>query len=464
MTGTTSDDQALMRYDHSDGITATLESLTGTLRAYHGGLATSAADAFFTYDIATDGPRTYVGSGALDGDGIPTDFFSDIHVRKGFNYAFDWDQYIQDTLQGEGIQRRGPIINGVMGYSDSQSSYFYSPTLALEELNQAWGGQVSTVGFSLTLAYIEGNTTRRAVADIVKDGIEGLDSKFRVSVIALESAEFWGEQGGRRLPIFVSGWGQDYPHPHNWVVPYLIGTYAGSQNMPDDLRAKYQTKANNCVRLTGYAARACYEDIQEATFLDATDIFLAQAKTRTYAGTEVRGYYTNPGMATYFYALSKGPAPTVETVTPGADQTVEFTGTHGTKATILLPAHTVTRTVDVVATSDVRVGGAPGGYRLGAFTFEIQAFDGTGTLIPSLTLGNAMTITLEYNAPAVGTLREDTLRLFWWDGSSWLDAACGEYVRDLANDMLQLPICHLSTFALGGTSVGVFLPLVIRSS
>ena len=43
----------------------------------------------FNYKINTEA-NPDVGSGRLDGGGIPADFFADVHVRRGFAYAFDY--------------------------------------------------------------------------------------------------------------------------------------------------------------------------------------------------------------------------------------------------------------------------------------------------------------------------------------------------------------------------------------
>ncbi|MBN2394805.1 MAG: ABC transporter substrate-binding protein [Anaerolineae bacterium] len=459
------DEHVLLSYDQPDGLVASRQSPTGTLRLYTGGLAPSATDAFFVYDISSDGPRNYIGSGTLDGNGIPSDFFNDIHVRKAFNYAFDWDQYIAEVFDGEAIQRRGPIIKGVLGYTDTQTTYFHNPTLALQEFNQAWGGQVATVGFSLTLSYNQGNATRQAVAEILKAGIEALDPKFHVNVVEMEWPDYLDDTRYSRTPIIISGWMQDIPHPHNWVQPYLIGTYAFRQRLPDDQQTIYQTKTNTCLQLVGDAARICYEDIQNTTYLSATDIFLAQGMERRYVRAEVRGYYTNMAMGSYYYALSKGPVPTVETIIPEVEQSVSFSSTLGTTTTISLPAGSVAQATDLVVTPDIPTYGTPTGFRLGDLSFEIEAFNAdSGSLILEPHLNNPITITLHYNAEATGVLTEDTLRLFWWNGSDWEDAACGAYVRDVTNDMLHVPICHFSKFALGGTSYNIYLPIVIRSA
>ncbi|MCK4378660.1 MAG: hypothetical protein KAW01_04920, partial [Deltaproteobacteria bacterium] len=52
------------------------------------GLPLPKQDAAF-FNQAVDQTSPYIGSGRLDGQGIPPDFFSDIELRTAFNYAFD---------------------------------------------------------------------------------------------------------------------------------------------------------------------------------------------------------------------------------------------------------------------------------------------------------------------------------------------------------------------------------------
>ena len=95
-----------------------------------GGLATSSTDAFFNFNIDTGGPRNYIGSGTWDRLWHPDRFFSDTHVRKGFNYAFNWQEYINEAYSGVAVQRTGPIIKPLIGYSASQpSSHIARPWL-----------------------------------------------------------------------------------------------------------------------------------------------------------------------------------------------------------------------------------------------------------------------------------------------------------------------------------------------
>lgn len=82
----------------------------------------------------------YLGSGQLDGKGIPANFFSDINVRKAFNYSFDYDLYIKEVLQGKGIKRTMLLPETFFGYDPKVPTYAYDPQKAVSYFKKAWGG------------------------------------------------------------------------------------------------------------------------------------------------------------------------------------------------------------------------------------------------------------------------------------------------------------------------------------
>lgn len=458
-------DEVLFVYDDPAGVIPTLLNPDGTLKLYRGGLAPSATDAFFTYQIVDDGIIHYIGSGALDGDGVPPDFFSDIHVRKAFNYAFDWDVYNEQIFGSAGVQRSGPIIAGLIGYDAAQPKYSYSPTLALGEFNQAWGGLLEDYGFTITFAYNTGNAQRKAFLENLQTNIQALDPDFTVNVIELDWPTYLADYRAKRLPIATSGWLQDIPHPHNWVVPYLTGTYADRQNLPDDIQSKYDAKINTCVELTGETAKTCYEDIQTNTYEDALDIFLVQGRVRQFSRAEIQGYYLSQatGNLQFYYQVTKGELPAVDTVIPDADTSTSVTNNAGSITTLDIPADTVDEQISIVLVPDLVTNGEPAGYLLGGLAFDIQAYDGDGLLIDAVTLNQPVTITLHYVDEDILFIDEATLQLFWWDGTNWVDAACGAYVRDLVNNILEVPICHFSSFAVGGDQALLYyLPMATR--
>ena len=454
----------LLRYPAPDGLQSSLGAVTGTLRSYAGLLAPNARDGIFGYNIAS-GP--YIGSGALDGQGIPPNFFTDIHVRKAFNYAFNWDSFIQQAYGGQALQRKGPIIKGILGYNDTEPSYFYSPTLALQEFGQAWGGQVLSNGFVMTVPFSIGDPERQAFANVLKTGIEGLNPNFHIYIVGLSSSDYQAESlfgnSNSTMPISVNGWLEDIPHPDDWVQGYLAGFWSGQQQLPAADSNFYAAEVTACRALSDAAAQTCYENLQASTYYRATDIFLAQPTPTEYVRAEVRGYFANVAFwnGPQFYYLSKGPLPVVQTVNAAADQTISTTSANGAFTGIEIPPGTITDGVKIALTTNTGQYTSPVGLRLGLLTLSVDLYDAGGDLLPSQALGSPVTVTIHYNPATLGGLSENSLTLFRWDGSAYVDAACGAYVRDLTHHVLQVPICHLSQFAVAGTP-SLFLPLVRR--
>ena len=107
-----------------------------------------------------------------------------------------------------------------------------------------------------------------------------------------------------------------------------------------------------------------------------------------------------------------------------------------------------------------------GGLDFAGNSFELTAWDADG---PVTTFTEPLTVTLHYDEASLGVIPEDSLALYYWDDShsSWLDAVTtcsdGEYTRDLEDDWLSVPICHLSEFALMGFETAwLYLPLITR--
>ena len=260
------------------------------------------------------------------------------------------------------------------------------------------------------------------------------------------------------------GWMQDIPHPHNWVVPWLIGTYATRQSLPDTLQSVYETKINQCIVLTGDAARLCYEDIQTSTYNDALDIFLLQSRIKTYVRAELQGYHQNlmTGGPLMYYALSKAPLPAAATVSPEEAGMIEFDSAVGATGSLSIPTGTIDSPISFVISPDVIANGRPTGFHLSDLSFEILAHDSAGAVIADPTLNHPLHLMLSYTPDSIRGMLEDTLQVFWWDGGHWVDAACGDYVRNMENNTLEVDICHLSTFALGGASYDLYAPAIFK--
>ncbi|MBN1486610.1 MAG: ABC transporter substrate-binding protein [Anaerolineae bacterium] len=287
---------------------APTENPNGPLRLFRGAPATTRTDAMFVFDINAEGGNPYIGSGELDGNGIPTDFFSDVHVRKAFNYCFDWDAFIADALAGEAIQNVGPLIPGMVGYDQNGPMYSYDPAMCEEELKLAWDGQVWENGFRMQVAYNTGNVTRQTVAQILQATLSDIDPKFQVEIIGLPWPSFLAAIRASRLPLYISGWQEDLHDPHNWAQPFMIGTYAARQVLPDWMVAEFQELVNAGVAATTDEERAeVYKQLTQLDYDYAIAIRLAVATGRHYEQRWVGDYYYNAinAWTGRYYSMSK---------------------------------------------------------------------------------------------------------------------------------------------------------------
>lgn len=278
----------------------------GPLRKWGGLPNPSRTDVFLNFNVAADenGTNPYIGSGQLDGNGIPADFFSDIHVRKAMNYCFDYEAYIADALNGEGVRNNGPIILDMLGYNPDGAMYEFDMDKCAEELAQAWDGQLPEVGFRFQIAFNTGNTTRQTVAAILQSNLRTINEKYQVEILGLPWPTLLRSFRARQLPVAVSGWIEDIHDPHNWVQPFTVGTFAGRQNLPEDLQAQFQELVNAGVAASDPAERAqIYYDLQALHHEQAIQVTLAQATGVRYEQRWVQDWFYNPVMfGGYYYA------------------------------------------------------------------------------------------------------------------------------------------------------------------
>jgi peptide/nickel transport system substrate-binding protein len=289
---------------------------SGPIRVYKGMPQVIHTDVFMNFNISSD---QYIGSGKLDGNGIPPDFFTDVHIRKAFNYCFDWDTFIADVMVGEGVQTLTIPVAGMPGFDANAPHYTFDTAKCEEEFKLADvdkdgvpagddpEGDVWTTGFRFAATYNQGNTARQSVAEILAANLAQVNENFLVEVLGLPWPAFLQSQRDLSLPIFISGWLEDIHDPHNWYQPYLTGTYGRRQSLPDDIRSQYQDLLNQGVSETDPAKRAAiYAQVNQLEYDNPSIILLATATARRYEQRWVEGFYYNPIYSgLYFYIFSK---------------------------------------------------------------------------------------------------------------------------------------------------------------
>src|SRR5579859_3582552 len=288
------------------------ENPTNPVRVFKGLESISRADAFMNFKINTTGGNPYIGSGKLDGNGVPPDFFNDVNVRQAMNWCFDWATLIKDAQLGEGQQSFDIMLPGEIGYSDQDPHYTYdkdkcTAAFKASTLKGADGKSLWDTGFRFTITYNTGNTFRQTAAQILAQDLQGVNKKFVAEITGLPWATFLREQRAGRLGMFFLGWLEDIHDPHDWLEPYVTGTYGQSQSWPADLTKQLGDLVNQGAQETDPAKRAAiYKQFNQAFFNAAPDIILSVQNARHYEQRWVQGYFHNPIYSSfYFYALSK---------------------------------------------------------------------------------------------------------------------------------------------------------------
>ncbi|MEM4211753.1 MAG: ABC transporter substrate-binding protein [Nitrososphaerota archaeon] len=260
---------------------------------------------FFTLSIDPKSP--YIGSGQLDGKGIPPDFFTDINVRKAFAYAFDWKTFIEQAWLDEAKQVPGPIPEGLPFYNPDQPMYEFDLAKAEEYFKKAYNGELWEKGFYLEILYNVGNVPRKTAAEILKENIEKLNPKFKIYIRGVEWPTYLRAMVRSQLPLYIIGWLADYPDPHNFVHPFMhshgaFSAWQGYSNPHvDELIERGISETDPAKR------REIYYELQRIYYEEVPSFVLVQNLGRHWERDWVQGWYYNPiHPGIYFYDLSKG--------------------------------------------------------------------------------------------------------------------------------------------------------------
>jgi peptide/nickel transport system substrate-binding protein len=180
----------------------------------------SAQTTTFFMNQQVDENSEYIGSGKLDGEGVPPNFFEDIHVRKAFRHSFNTEVFINEVLGGGAVPLPTDLPVGYLGYSDELPLPEFSLKKATEEFKEAFGGELWEKGFELTLLYNTGNDIRQTVCEMIRFYVEQISPKFKVNVLEVQWPTFLSASFNGLLPAYVNGWLADYTDPHAFIYVY----------------------------------------------------------------------------------------------------------------------------------------------------------------------------------------------------------------------------------------------------
>lgn len=282
----------------------------GGVRIVEGASQSSIGETLF-FTFKADPGSDSLGSGRLDGKGVPPEFFADPKVREGFAYALDYDAYFKRGLGKRGARAPGPIPGCLCPSGKEKTRWRFDPGKAKKAFKEAMGGRLWEQGFTVTLAYSPSNANRLVLADILKEGIEKLNDKFKVKVRALTSQELYSQAERHRLPVFIAGYYADYPDPHSYAFGMLhsSGYFPRAQrymNTAVDELIEKAASAPAAERAGLYqkAVRLASEDVPQVYTFSP---MMFQAGRQWVKGLDSDQNVSNLGLNRfpYFYVLSK---------------------------------------------------------------------------------------------------------------------------------------------------------------
>lgn len=254
---------------------------------------------FINFDIDTANNED-VGSGQLDGNGIPADFFQDVNVRRGFAHLFDQQEFLDQVFDGQGRVLTMGLPPSFLGYNEDIPVRTLDLEAAERYFREAYDGQLWDTGFEFTALYNAGNTIRQTALEIIADNLSFLNPNFRMNVRSLPWADFLTRTDSRRAPIFSLGWGADYADPKNFINTLYDNDGYYSQRTSIDIPSM-QELIDQADTLTDPGERAfIYREIGAEHYETAPLIVLPSQGPFIVTRSNLQGVYYNPMLSDEF--------------------------------------------------------------------------------------------------------------------------------------------------------------------
>ncbi|MBI5202200.1 MAG: ABC transporter substrate-binding protein [Elusimicrobia bacterium] len=264
---------------------------------------------FFTYKINPVG-NPNIGSGRLDGEGIPPDFFDDRDVRLGFASSIDYDAYIRDVMRGKGHRAHGYLAKGLVGYDEKNPSYAFDLKKAEEHFKKAWGGKLWEKGFTCTLMFNDNQPNILTLTNMIKKNIESLNPKFKLDIRTVQWSTYLEQTQGHKIPVFIGMWMGDYPDAHNFAFNLLHsqGYFAGKSSFANkDFDALIDQAVGE---LDGAKREKLYRKLDRLAFDFAPSIPIAggfrfRTQRKWVKGFKFSPVFPDSPYGSYFFDLKK---------------------------------------------------------------------------------------------------------------------------------------------------------------
>jgi peptide/nickel transport system substrate-binding protein len=172
----------------------------------------------FNFRINMD-KNPLTGSGALDGKGVPPDFFANSDVRKGFAYALNYDKMLSALWRSKAERITSPIPRPG---APARTFFPYDLKEAEFHFTKAFSGKLWEKGFYFVLPYPTSNPKSQEAVELIAEALKKVNPLFIIRPQPIHRLDEYIIQARQyKMPMFWSGFEPDYPDSYNYAFAMM---------------------------------------------------------------------------------------------------------------------------------------------------------------------------------------------------------------------------------------------------
>jgi len=214
--------------------------------------------------------------------------FTDIRVRRAFNYAINKNKFIA-VFNRRGVPATGILPPGLPGYDPAIRGYPYDPAKARQLLEQAGMPR----NFTPQL-WIRADETQMMLAQSIQQDLALVGIHVLLKPVAWPPLLEAIRQPGT-VELALSGWEADFPDPENFLEVLFARKQWGANNNSFYYNPRVDALFAQAARLTDMKERyTIYDEAQKIIVADAPWVFLYYPVAYVIRQPWVHGYVLNP--------------------------------------------------------------------------------------------------------------------------------------------------------------------------
>ena len=211
-------------------------------------------------------------------------------VRQALNYAVDYKGIIEHVLQGNGVQMRGPVPQGMWGHNPNVFQFQQDVEKAKSLLKEAGYDK----GLELTLIYSERRASWEQIATVLQSNFADIGVTLKIELMANPTLRDKIDRGD--FELCLGAWSPDYADPSMFMNFWFDSRNGG---LPGNRSFYKNEKVDQLIRkaltVSDQKERTrLYNEAQDIIMVDAPYIFLYQTQAIVPMRKEVKGYVFNP--------------------------------------------------------------------------------------------------------------------------------------------------------------------------